>query len=699
MKLVFCFIGFIVILALYMIYIRPINEKVLLENFDALSTARQDEDMIMSILLSSKQAKAQASASSSGSASASSSGSASASSSGSASASSSGSASASSSGLASVLVNSDFGKQYNQLSISGSSSDNPIANSSIINSAGSLIASASAGSLIASASASSLIASASASASAASSNTRSPLVVSQQQVLNNQISLVQPDNIKLYLNAFNIQSVDPKNTITVTYSFNNYITNDLNTFKSTGIESLLQSILNLDQNTVISTDLVNDTNNNTIVKINITYPQLSQSTAATTNLDSILQLPQNKQQILALFQNVTAYTIVGSVIQGSAGIVNNTYLCDVNSWCDYNNKTIKYNIIGDNIPTSINSTEGLGIFNLQLHGPPSYSLSLVSNNNILDSFTVVFYMKINSLNFNNAKSIIWYQMYAETPNMIRIAIYQQDANNSIVEVIIGNQNINYRWSIPNTTLMSNGYVTTYTFIYNKADSIFYFYIGATENYANIHVNNDLPIILGLTQIAINRGAQSLDAQLYAFLYYNSILSKYEIQQVSDYFNYQMGGIASLQLSTAQAMIQNQSLQVQAQNAQNLQTQLNNCANGSGSYAKSSVPSIGSNPWTVNYNQKVDPQMESELNKCSPLKLKELNLEKPAYASGSHKLNFTPISTNTKYFNDSIGAAGSSSVGAAGSSSVGAAGSSSVGAAGSSSVGAAYKNSFLNSLFN
>ena len=691
MKLVFCFIGFIVILALYMIYIRPINEKVLLENFDALSTARQDEDMIMSILLSSKQAKAQASASSSGSASASSSGlasasssgSASASSSGSASASSSGSASASSSGLASVLVNSDFGKQYNQLSISGSSSDNPIANSSIINSASSLIASASASSLIASASASSLIASASASASAASSNTRSPLVVSQQQVLNNQISLVQPDNIKLYLNAFNIQSVDPKNTITVTYSFNNYITNDLNTFKSTGIESLLQSILNLDQNTVISTDLVNDTNNNTIVKINITYPQLSQSTAATTNLDSILQLPQNKQQILALFQNVTAYTIVGSVIQGSAGIVNNTYLCDVNSWCDYNNKTIKYNIIGDNIPTSINSTEGLGIFNLQLHGPPSYSLSLVSNNNILDSFTVVFYMKINSLNFNNAKSIIWYQMYAETPNMIRIAIYQQDANNSIVEVIIGNQNINYRWSIPNTTLMSNGYVTTYTFIYNKADSIFYFYIGATENYANIHVNNDLPIILGLTQIAINRGAQSLDAQLYAFLYYNSILSKYEIQQVSDYFNYQMGGIASLQLSTAQAMIQNQSLQVQAQNAQNLQTQLNNCANGSGSYAKSSVPSIGSNPWTVNYNQKVDPQMESELNKCSPLKLKELNLEKPAYASGSHKLNFTPISTNTKYFNDSIGAAGSSSVGAAG----------------SSSVGAAYKNSFLNSLFN
>ena len=691
MKLVFCFIGFIVILALYMIYIRPINEKVLLENFDALSTARQDEDMIMSILLSSKQAKAQASASSSGSASAS----------------SSGSASASSSGLASVLVNSDFGKQYNQLSISGSSSDNPIANSSIINSASSLIASASASSLIASASASSLIASASASASAASSNTRSPLVVSQQQVLNNQISLVQPDNIKLYLNAFNIQSVDPKNTITVTYSFNNYITNDLNTFKSTGIESLLQSILNLDQNTVISTDLVNDTNNNTIVKINITYPQLSQSTAATTNLDSILQLPQNKQQILALFQNVTAYTIVGSVIQGSAGIVNNTYLCDVNSWCDYNNKTIKYNIIGDNIPTSINSTEGLGIFNLQLYGPPSYSLSLVSNNNILDSFTVVFYMKINSLNFNNAKSIIWYQMYAETPNMIRIAIYQQDANNSIVEVIIGNQNINYRWSIPNTTLMSNGYVTTYTFIYNKADSIFYFYIGATENYANIHVNNDLPIILGLTQIAINRGAQSLDAQLYAFLYYNSILSKYEIQQVSDYFNYQMGGIASLQLSTAQAMIQNQSLQVQAQNAQNLQTQLNNCANGSGSYAKSSVPSIGSNPWTVNYNQKVDPQMESELNKCSPLKLKELNLEKPAYASGSHKLNFTPISTNTKYFNDSIGAAGSSSVGAAGSSSVGtagsssvgAAGSSSVGAAGSSSVGAAYKNSFLNSLFN
>jgi len=484
---------------------------------------------------------------------------------------------------------------------------------------------------------------------------QSPLVLSAPQIIEQKVSLVQPNNIKLYLNSFNIQSIDPRNTITVIYSFNSNNTTDLTIIKSTGIESLLQSILNLAQNTVIATNAVNDTNNNTLVTFNITYPQLSQSTAALTNLDSILHVAQNKEQILQIFQGATAFTIVGKPKQGSVAIVNNTYWCDTNTWCDYNNQTIKYNIKGDNVPTSINSDDGLGLLNIQLYGPPSNTLSLISNNNILDSFTIIFYMKINSLTFNSGNSIIWYQMYAETPNMVRIAIYQQDSNNSIVEVIIGNQNINYRWVIPNTTLMSNGYVTTYTFIYNKPNSIFYFYIGSTENVATIEMNTDQPIVLGLTPIAINKGAQSMDAQLYVFLYYNSLLSKYELQQVSDYFNYEMGGVATLQLTNLQSTAQIQSLQAQNEQAQGLQSQLDQCKTSAGSYKKPG-PSIGSNPWVVNYNKKVDPLMEEELNQCSPLKLKELNLEKPVQASSSiQELKYTPISVNTpKNKNDANG---------------------------------------------
>ena len=484
---------------------------------------------------------------------------------------------------------------------------------------------------------------------------QSPLVLSAPQIIEQKVSLVQPNNIKLYLNSFNIQSTDPRNTITVIYSFNSNNTTDLTIIKSTGIESLLQSILNLAQNTVIATNAVNDTNNNTLVTFNITYPQLSQSTAALTNLDSILHVAQNKEQILQIFQGATAFTIVGKPKQGNVAIVNNTYWCDTNTWCDYNNQTIKYNIKGDNVPTSINSDDGLGLLNIQLYGPPSNTLSLISNNNILDSFTIIFYMKINSLTFNSGNSIIWYQMYAETPNMVRIAIYQQDSNNSIVEVIIGNQNINYRWVIPNTTLMSNGYVTTYTFIYNKPNSIFYFYIGSTENVAKLEVNTDQPIVLGLTPIAINKGAQSMDAQLYVFLYYNSLLSKYELQKVSDYFNYEMGGVATLQLTNLQSTAQIQSLQAQNEQAQGLQSQLDQCKTSIGSYKKPG-PSIGSNPWVVNYNKKVDPLMEEELNQCSPLKLKELNLEKPVQASSSiQELKYTPISVNTpKNKNDANG---------------------------------------------
>jgi hypothetical protein len=229
--------------------------------------------------------------------------------------------------------------------------------------------------------------------------------------------------------------------------------------------------------------------------------------------------------------------------------------------------------------------------------------------------------------------------------MVRFAIYQQDTYNSIVEIILGNQNINYRWVIPNTTLMSNGYITTYTFIYNKPDSIFYFYIGSTKNQAVLEVNTDQPIILGLTPIAINRGAQSLDAELYAFIYYNTILSKYEIQEVSDYFNYEMGGIASLQLTNLQSLAKINSLVSQNDKTQGLKSELNKCVNAVGSYKKPF--SIGSNPWVVNYNKKIDPLMEEEMNQCSPLKLKELNLEKPVVdASASiEKLNYKPITIN------------------------------------------------------
>ena len=470
------------------------------------------------------------------------------------------------------------------------------------------------------------------------------------------LTIIQQNNIKLYLNAFNIQISDPRNIITISYSFDSSNIPDLQTLEFTRIEQTLANILNLDENSVIANSINFDVNNNAIVTFAITYPSLSQSNAAITNIDNIIQIPQNIATIFSILNGITFFKLVGKPIQGKAITINNSYMCAPNSWCDYNNPNIKYNIKGNNIPSNINSVDGLGLLNIQLYGPPSNTLGLSTNNYVLESFTIAFYMKINSLIFNDNNSIIWYQMYAETPNMIRFAIYQQDSNYSIVEAIIGNQNINYRWIIPNTTLMSNGNITMYTFIYNKPQSILYFYIGSTVNTATIEMNTDAPIVLSLTPIAINKGSQTFDAQLYAFIYYNSILSIAEIKQLSEYFNYEYGGLGALTQSNSQVLQKLETLTTEltaVQGSQNaIQNQLNQClnANASGSVIKHKQPyNPGPSPWNVNYNKQVDPLMESEINQCSPLKLKELNLANGSLigTKSNPSLKYKPISINNK----------------------------------------------------
>ena len=454
------------------------------------------------------------------------------------------------------------------------------------------------------------------------------LVTKNQIISLSNNTIVRPTDIMIYLNVFNITNIDPRNTITIAYSFNNYSVADLVTFKSTGIESVISNILN-NVISVVAVNVIDDINNNILVIFNISYNQLSESTAALLNINDTLQLPGNAALIYAALNGCTSFTLIGKPIQGDASQINTTYLCNPNTWCDSINSNIKFNIKGQNIPLSITTDAGFRMNNIQLYGPESDSLSSSINNYILGPFTCAFFMKINSLTINGGNSIILFQLFAETPNMIRFAIYYQDPNNSIVEAIIGNLNTKYTWVIPNSTLMSNGYTTLYTFQYDPANSICNFYIGNTLYIANLELNPDEPIILSVTSLTINKGLQTIDAQLYAFIYYNSLLSLNEITSLTKYFQYELGGISILQNNNLQSISQIQQLQSSIQQNKNNIQKSNSCVPppivceaAASASASGSITTNIQNPWVVNYNAQIDSNLESQLSECSPLQIKK-----------------------------------------------------------------------------
>lgn len=434
------------------------------------------------------------------------------------------------------------------------------------------------------------------------------------------LTIVQEKNIQLYFNAFNIQTTDPRNSVTISYCFDSPNINDLRSLELTGIEAIIANILNLESpSVVIANGIIYDTNNYPIVSFSVTYPSLAQANAALTSIDNIIQLPDNIAKISNVLNGITFFKMVGNPVQGKAISLNNTYMCSPNSWCDYYNHTIQYNLEGASIPQIINSMDGLSLMNINIHGPPSDSLTTSAANYMLDSFTIAFYMRINSLHFTNGNSIILYQMYAETPNMIRFSFYQKDSDsmNTVVEAILGNKNTIYTWTIPNTTLMSNGNITMYSFVYDKLNGTLNFYIGTTVNTTSLNMNPDEPIILSLSNISINKGSQSLDANLFAFIYYNKILTSAELIKLSDYFNYEYEGISNL----------TQTNQIISQKIATLTTELNAVTIPSSTPAIASASSckleakssfnVGINPWIVDYRDKSDFNSDYELNTCSP----------------------------------------------------------------------------------
>jgi hypothetical protein len=252
----------------------------------------------------------------------------------------------------------------------------------------------------------------------------------------------------------------------------------------------------------------------------------------------MLSLPY-AQNLLLYFNSFNISSLIPTTTQIPIQL-NKTYQCQTNYWCDANNSSIKYFLSGQNVPATIDNN-GLPLKNIEIIGPSASTLVSSANNYTLQSFTIVFYLNMNTLNFDTNGQIILYQMNAENPNAISLFIQQipNDSNNVEISAQCGHSSNYYTWVVPITTILSNGNTTLYSLVHDNDASTLTLYIGVGRNIYSVTRNDTdtANIILTNTQITINTNS-NLDANILAFCYYNIALSRNDMKQLNTYFEQQ-----------------------------------------------------------------------------------------------------------------------------------------------------------------
>ena len=352
------------------------------------------------------------------------------------------------------------------------------------------------------------------------------------------------------------------------------------------------------------------------------------TTTTTSSSDAFLTLPY-PDKLLLYFNSFN--------VESNPAITNRntTYQCQNNYWCDTKTTTIKYFLNGQNVPATIDNI-GLPMKNIMIQGPASYSLVNVSNNYHLNSFTVIFYLNFNTISFDTDAEIILYEMFAESPNNVRIIITEipNDSNNVEINVIVGPTTLIYSWVIPITTLLSNGNTTLYSLVYDEDQLLLTFYIGVGKNIYTATLDKKPQIILGLTPLEINKN-RNLDAFLSAFCYYNYPLSRTDMEAVNKFFIQESSSIYLLQttLSSLKSSLSSQNnallnqLNTTSQRIHGLQDKISSLEGKSCPSPQNTAPAARGRHWHIDMDN-VSSVNDKDLQQCSPLTLKEFDIEIP-----------------------------------------------------------------------
>ena len=352
------------------------------------------------------------------------------------------------------------------------------------------------------------------------------------------------------------------------------------------------------------------------------------TTTTTSSSDAFLTLPY-PDKLLLYFNSFN--------VESNPAITNRntTYQCQNNYWCDTKTTTIKYFLNGQNVPATIDNI-GLPMKNIMIQGPASYSLVNVSNNYHLNSFTVIFYLNFNTISFDTDAEIILYEMFAESPNNVRIIITEipNDSNNVEINVIVGPTTLIYSWVIPITTLLSNGNTTLYSLVYDEDQLLLTFYIGVGKNIYTATLDKKPQIILGLTPLEINKN-RNLDAFLSAFCYYNYPLSRTDMEAVNKFFIQESSSIYLLQttLSSLKSSLSSQNnallnqLNTTSQRIHGLQDKISSLEGKSCPSPQNTAPAARGRHWHIDMDN-VSSVNDKDLQQCSPLTLKEFDIKIP-----------------------------------------------------------------------
>jgi hypothetical protein len=270
-----------------------------------------------------------------------------------------------------------------------------------------------------------------------------------------------------------------------------------------------------------------------------------------------------------------------------------------------------------NVPSgSVNIHGGLAMRSTTLIGPSS-DMFTFNTDYSLSPFTVAFFGRLNNLDALTSPTtrfVLW-SMWAEArpnnPNIVEIAIEgvssastgaagmsnsapSADAisTNVVLRMTVGVDSMMF--PIPRSTLLT-GENALYTFTYDNsaANPAFNFYINKATPMAQPYTapSPSTKIYLGNTNMSVNSiiTGISLDMNLYAFIYYGSVLSAADQSNLTDYFMQEVNGISVLlksQIFDRAAM---------TSNVNSLKTSLNMCQS---KLQATDLATVIKNPWHI-----------------------------------------------------------------------------------------------------
>lgn len=216
------------------------------------------------------------------------------------------------------------------------------------------------------------------------------------------------------------------------------------------------------------------------------------------------------------------------------------------------NKYFTYNgnieLVENNINTE--SVKGAKLDGIQLNGPNSYYFANNPSNNELNSFSIYFAGKFKGSSQNNN---ILFEMIGNTesinyPNEIKYAqsivslnLFKNQNDNFDIIITIGN--VIYKGLINNIdkAVIINNDVINFYLTYSPNELIF----GINKQIYKYSIDtNAFKVKLGSTPIIINKGG-NLNMDLYLFVYYKSVISFTDIQQLVKYTYSNLSGLETV----------------------------------------------------------------------------------------------------------------------------------------------------------